>query len=106
MSEPMIVLHVVGRLDIGGAESRIMDLYRHIDREKVQFHFMQHTTDRCAFEEEVESLGGKVYHVPRFNVKNYFEYKKAWKDFFAVHPEIRVVHGHMTSTASAISTIS
>ena len=100
MNQPTIVLHVVGRLDIGGAESRIMDLYRNIDREKVQFHFMQHTSDKCAFEEEVLSLGGKVYHVPRFNVKNYFEYKKAWKEFFAVHPEIKVVHGHMTSTAA------
>ena len=76
MNQPTIVLHVVGRLDIGGAESRIMDLYRNIDREKVQFVFCQHTKDHCAFEEEVESLGGKVYHVPRFNVKNYFYYKK------------------------------
>ena len=43
MNQPTIVLHVVGRLDIGGAESRIMDLYRNIDREKVQFVFCQHT---------------------------------------------------------------
>lgn len=100
MSSPKIVLHVVGRLDIGGAESRIMDLYRNIDREKVQFHFVQHTKDRCAFEDEVERLGGKVYHVPRFNVKNYFSYKKAWKVFFREHPEIKVVQGHMTSTAA------
>ena len=100
MSSPTIVLHVVGRLDIGGAESRIMDLYRNIDREKVQFHFMQHTSDRCAFEEEVERLGGKVYYVPRFNVKNYFTYKRAWKNFFQAHPEIKVVQGHMTSTAA------
>ncbi len=100
MREPVIVLHVVGRLDIGGAESRIMDMYRNIDREKVQFYFMQHTKDRCAFEEEVESLGGKVYHVPRFNVKNYVTYKKAWRNFFREHPEIKVVHGHMTSTAA------
>lgn len=100
MSSPIIVLHVVGRLDIGGAESRIMDLYRNIDREKVQFHFVQHTKDRCAFEDEVERLGGKVYSVPRFNVKNYFSYKKAWQDLFREHPEIAVVQGHMTSTAS------
>ena len=100
MSSPIIVLHVVGRLDIGGAESRIMDLYRNIDREKVQFHFVQHTSDRCAFEEEVERLGGRVYHVPRFNVKNYFTYKKAWKGLFQAHPEIKVVQGHMTSTAA------
>ena len=99
-NQPIIVLHVVGRLDIGGAESRIMDMYRNIDREKVQFHFMQHTKDRCAFEDEVESLGGKVYHVPRFNVKNYVTYKKAWRDFFKAHPEIKVVQGHMTSTAA------
>ena len=98
--EPIIVLHVVGRLDIGGAESRIMDLYRNIDRQKVQFHFMQHTTDRCAFEAEVEALGGKVYHVPRFNVKNYVSYKMAWNNFFRNHPEIKIVHGHMTSTAA------
>lgn len=100
MGKPMIVLHVIGRLDIGGAESRIMDLYRNIDREKVQFYFMQHTSDKCAFQEEVESLGGKVYHVTRFRVKNYFAYKMAWKKFFKEHPEIKVVHGHMTSTAS------
>ena len=105
MNQPTIVLHVVGRLDIGGAESRIMDLYRNIDREKVQFHFVQHTTDRCAFEEEVERLGGKVYHVPRFNVKNYFAYKKAWKDLFKAHPEIKVVQGHMTSTAAIYLTV-
>lgn len=100
MSSPIIVLHIVGRLDIGGAESRIMDLYRNIDRNKVQFHFVQHTKDRCAFEEEVERLGGKVYSVPRFNVKNYFAYKKAWRNLFQAHPEIKVVQGHMTSTAA------
>lgn len=99
-NQPIIVLHVVGRLDIGGAESRIMDMYRNIDRKKVQFHFMQHTKDRCAFQDEVESLGGQVYHVPRFNVKNYVTYKKAWEDFFKKHPEIKVVQGHMTSTAA------
>ena len=100
VKQPKIVLHVVGRLDVGGAESRIMDLYRNIDREKLQFHFVQHTKDRCAFESEVESLGGEVHYLPRFNGKNYFIYKKAWENFFKAHGEIKVVHGHMTSTAA------
>lgn len=99
MANPYIVLHVNGRLDRGGAESRIMDLYRAIDREKVQFHFVEHTTDRCAYEEEIESLGGKVYHLPRFNMINIMAYHKAWKELLQAHPEIRTVHGHMTSTA-------
>lgn len=100
MKEPILVLHVVGRLDRGGAESRIMDLYRHIDRTKVQFYFMQHTKDHCAFEKEILSLGGKIFHVPRFQGKNYAAYTRAWQEFFRQNPGIRVVHGHMTSTAA------
>lgn len=42
MGEPVRVLHVLGGLSLGGAESRIMDLYRCIDREKVQFDFLVH----------------------------------------------------------------
>lgn len=98
--EPIIVLHVVGRMDIGGAESRIMDLYRNMDRDRIQFHFVQHTTDRCAFADEVESLGGKIYPIPRFRITNWFAYRKAWARLFREHPEIRIVHGHMTSTAA------
>lgn len=39
MKEPVRILHVLGGLSLGGAESRIMDLYRSIDREKMQFDF-------------------------------------------------------------------
>ena len=45
MNEPVRVLHVLGGLSLGGAESRIMDLYRCIDREKVQFDFLLHQKD-------------------------------------------------------------
>ena len=34
------VLQVLGSVGLGGAESRIMDLYRHMDREKIQFDFL------------------------------------------------------------------
>lgn len=94
------VLHVVGKLNVGGAESRIMDLYRNMDRNEIQFDFVQHTEEICAFQKEVEELGGHVYHVPRFQIYNVISYKKAWRDFFKAHPEIKIVHGHMTSTAS------
>lgn len=42
MSEPIRILHVLGKLNMGGAETRIMDLYRHIDRSRVQFDFLVH----------------------------------------------------------------
>ena len=98
-NKPLHVLHVFGRLNRGGAESRVMDLYRNVDRTRIQFDFMQHTTKVCDFQTEIEQLGGKVYHVPPFRFWNYFSYCKAWKQFIKEHPEIRIVHGHMTSTA-------
>ncbi len=100
MEKPIRVLHVLGTTNLGGAESRIMDLYRHIDREKIQFDFLIHTTKEGFFDQEIKQLGGKIYRLPSFRVYNYFAYKKACRDFFAEHGEFQVVQGHMTSTAS------
>lgn len=105
MGEPFRVLHVLGGLSLGGAESRIMDLYRCMDREKVQFDFLVHqneTEKRIPefYDEEVKSLGGKIYLLPRFQGYNYFAYQKAARDFFQKHHDFRVVQGHMTSTAA------
>lgn len=100
MQEPIRVLHVFGGLSLGGAESRVMDLYRHIDREKLQFDFLVHSAKEEHFDEEIKKLGGRIYRVPRFKFYNWSEYRKALKSFFSEHSEFRAVHGHMTSTAS------
>ncbi|WP_442594315.1 glycosyltransferase family 1 protein [Neobacillus sp. D3-1R] len=100
MSSPIRVLRVVGRLDRGGLETIIMNAYRIIDREKLQFDFVVHTEDECIYNEEIRSLGGRIYSVPTYNGKNHFQYVKAWKEFFQTHPEYKVIHGHVRSTAS------
>lgn len=95
------VLHVFGKIDLGGAESRVMDIYRHIDRSKVQFDFVVHTPDRGFFEDEITKMGGRVFHVPRFRLFNIISYKKAFREFFEDYGnEFAVVHAHMTSTAA------
>ena len=100
MKEPIRILHVLGGLSLGGAESRIMDLYRNIDRQEIQFDFLVHSSQKEHFDEEIEALGGRIYRVPRFKIYNLFDYKKAVNNFFDEHHEFRAVHGHMTSTAS------
>lgn len=100
MEFPVRILHVLGRLDRGGAETMVMNLYRNIDRSKIQFDFVIHTTDKCDYSEEIEKLGGKIYSMPKYVGKNHFQYKSAWKNFFNVHPEYTIIHGHMRSTAS------
>lgn len=99
MDKPIRVLEVFHSVDCGGAESMIMNLYRKIDRDKVQFDFLIHTTEKCFFEEEIKSLGGNIYRVPYYNVVNQHDYVRALRNFFENHPEISVVHGHVGSCA-------
>ena len=88
------ILHVLGSLDRGGTESMLMNYYRHIDREKVQFDFVIHTPNHCDFEDEVLSLGGIIHRVPRFTLINMIQYKRAWKRFFSQHREYQIIHIH------------
>lgn len=100
MSEPIRILQVLGRLDRGGAETMIMNLYRHMDREQLQFDFLIHTEDVCDYTEEIGKLGGKIYSMEPFRASTAPGYRKQWRRFFREHPEYRVIHGHMRSTAS------
>ena len=100
MQGPIRVLHVLGTTNLGGAESRIMELYRCIDRSKVQFDFLVHTKEEGHYSKEIRELGGHIYSLPRFKVVNLTEYRKAIRCFFREHHEFVAVQGHMTSTAS------
>jgi len=100
MKPPLRVLHVFAVLDRGGAESRTMDIYRKIDKTKVQFDFVAYKNDYAyAFEEEIQNLGGRVYHMPRYKASGHFAFRKAWKQLLKNHPEWSVIHVHNTSTA-------
>lgn len=100
MSKPIRVLQVFARMDRGGAETMVMNLYRNIDRSKVQFDFVVHTEEKCAFDDEIKELGGNLFSVPRYVGKNHFNYKNSWENFFKENPNYRVIHGHVRSTAS------
>lgn len=103
MAETIRVLHVLGGVGLGGAESRIMDLYRQMDRDEIQFDYLVHCGDTVRkpefYDEEITRLGGHIYVLPKFKVYNYVAYRRAIQDFFGKHHEFRVVQGHMTSTA-------
>jgi len=92
---------VFGRLNRGGAESRTMDIYRNIDRTKVQFDFIVHTNEACDYEEEAKTLGASVFKLPRFTGKNYFAYRKAWRAFLEQRGKsYNAIHVHVTNFAS------
>lgn len=72
----------------------LMNYYRHMDREKIQFDFLEHRRDRAAYDDEIESLGGRIFRLPRLNPLS-SDYFHALNAFFAVHPEYRIVHSHL-----------
>lgn len=65
----------------GGVESVIMNYYRNINRNNIQFDFLCNTKE-VAYEDEIEELGGKIFRVTARS-KNLKQYKKDMKDFFS-----------------------
>lgn len=94
------VLQVIGKMDRAGAETMIMNFYRNIDREKVQFDFLVFSEEEADYDKEIESLGGKIYHMPSFKGYNYFYICHRLKKFFEEH-SYDIVHGHIGSPAPA-----
>ena len=95
----MRVLHMIGALEMGGSQALVMNLYRNIDRQRIQFDFVLDHPERDDYAREVESLGGRIYTMPGFH-GNVGQVRRAWDEFFTAHPEYRLLHSHVRSYAS------
>ena len=96
---PRRVLHVIGAMDRGGAETLIMNVYRNIDRSILQFDFLVHETRECDFDSEIRALGGSIFSIDRLNGINTVSYIKQCRDFFRMHHNYCAVHVHIGSSA-------
>lgn len=86
------ILHVVGKMDRAGAETMLMNLYRHIDRTQIQFDFITFTKDKGCYDDEIRALGGKIIPLSASNsVRRMFELKS----FLKKHSEYKIVHCHV-----------
>ena len=57
------VLQVLNELNIGGIQVFVMNVYRNIDKDIVQFDFLLSSPRKGVFEEEIEKMGGHIYRV-------------------------------------------
>ena len=62
----------------GGAETFLMKIYRTIDRNLYQMDFCVNDYSLCDYDEEINLLGGKIYHIPAKS-RNFFKYKNDLK---------------------------
>lgn len=65
MDNKIYVLQIGMTPNAGGVESYIMNLYREIDRTKIQFDFIDwYGKNNIAYTNEIKKLGGKIYKIP------------------------------------------
>ena len=93
------VLHILynNMVKQGGIESFLIEMYRNIDRTKLQFDFLSlESSDTETYEEEIKQLGGEMYvlNIPRYKI---FSVRKGVRDFLIQHPEYDTVQVHVSS---------
>lgn len=93
------VLHSVSNMDCGGIETVLMNYYRHIDREKVQFDFLVNKKKPGVFDTEIRQLGGRIFVSPGVHPVQYPAYQHFMGRLLRTHPEIGVLHAHNEAMA-------
>ena len=90
------ILQIIDHMGSGGIQAFIMNVYRNIDRNQIQFDFLLHHRYDHAYYKEVEQLGGHIYYVPPRS-EGILKNRKALNNFFDSHPEYQIVHMHESS---------
>ena len=73
MGSPLRILQIMGIVESGGVEAVIMNYYRNIDKNKVQFDFVMHKGGNPHYIAEVQSMGARAYEITPYS-KNIFAF--------------------------------
>jgi glycosyltransferase EpsF len=117
--KPIRILHVVGAMNRGGTETMLMNIYRHIDHEHVQFDFISYSQEEAHYDREIEEMGGQIIRLTKTtSIKQIYNVIKENGPYAAIHAhtlfhcgftsiaarlagvKIRVSHAHTTSDHS------
>lgn len=92
--EPIVVAQIMGKWVGGGVESVVMNYYRHIDHNKIQFDFICDEDSTNIPYDEIEKLGGKVILCPPY--QKLPKYLKFLKQLFR-EKKYRIVHSNINT---------
>lgn len=96
MGEPIRVLHVLQRMEAGGTQALLMNIYRNIDRKKVQFDFLVEYSNKQFYDDEIKKLGGKIYYTTVKEDNNIIKFNKDVKKVL-VENNYKIIHVHTYS---------
>lgn len=100
--EPVRVLHVFGALNPGGVETLVMNVYRCIDRTKIQFDFALTQGVKSLFDDEVAEMGGRLFYFDQKKpmLRNLSEILKKYGPFPVVHSHVYFFSGAILFNAA------
>ncbi len=93
LSKPIRILHVVGGMDRGGAETWLMHILRHIDRQQFQMDFLVHSDQNYAYKDELKALGSQIFTC--LEPSRPWLYASNFKKILIEHGPYDMVHTHL-----------
>lgn len=96
MNEPIRILHVLQRMEAGGTQALLMNIYRNVDRTKIQFDFFVEYDYKEFYDDEILSLGGVVYYSNVRRDGNVLKFQKQLENVIKKN-DYKIVHVHTYS---------
>lgn len=88
------VLHIVGMMNVGGVQKFLLDLYRNIDKNNIQFSFAVQREYPLFYDDEIYALGGDLYFLPLME-KNILKYSLELYKLLKKNTKYKIVHIHL-----------
>lgn len=89
------VAHVVGKVVTGGVDAVVMNYYRHIDHEKVQFDFLMDGYNVTPIDNEITQMGGRVYKLEPYESNILKNMRQCYRIF--KQGKYSIVHAHLNT---------
>ncbi|MEC0247485.1 glycosyltransferase family 1 protein [Paenibacillus chitinolyticus] len=93
--KPIRILHVVRIMNRGGAETLIMNLYRQVDRSKIQFDFAVSSNEPGDYDSEIGELGGRIITHPHPTTEGIIAFQKSFLNTLRSYGPYQAVHSHV-----------
>lgn len=93
---PIRIIHVVSNMNVGGIETMLMNLYRNINRDKIQFDFIENTKDESYYDKEITELGGIVFKHISLRLFSIFHYIFGLSKLIKNLENPLIIHSHIS----------
>lgn len=82
---------IMGKMHSGGKKNLVMEYYRHMDRNKIQFDFICDMDSNAIPKEEIETMEGRVFEIAPYQniLRNLSDIRKICKE-----NKYKIIHGY------------